>query len=169
MSLGFYFISFENYAITCRCVVVSSTSWMTLSLCSSPLSFKKSCSCWVRVESLLLTAASAGSWWWPNDRSFDDRIDSAAAAENELGPVALICDFCEEAPHPADDKFWLVVISVACASHRIRHIGCRSCGKPSTADNTKDMALAATAAPDRASVLCSWLPPPRYCCTSTDD
>lgn len=165
-----YFISFENYAFT---------SWVLwciiIRVCNDlPAPYirrvsRKSCNCWVLAGSLLLTAASAGSCWWPNDRSFDDRKDSAAAVESERVPVASICDSCAKAPHPDDDRFWLVVISVACASLRTRHIACQSCDMPSAADNTRDMAPAVRVVPSRPSALCNW-PLPLHCCyTNTDD
>lgn len=39
----------------------------------------------------------------PSGRSFDDRTGSAVESEREL--AALICDSCEAARRPDDDRF----------------------------------------------------------------
>lgn len=171
MLLGFYLFSFENYAIMCCCSCCCLCIFIRLNdiLITTIVSLRKSCSCWVLAGSLLLTAASTDSWWWPNGRSFDDRKDSVAAVESEREPVASICDSFATAPHPVDDGFWLVVISVACAFHRTLRTGHRSCGKLSAADNTRDTAPAMITALNRASASCSSPLPQRCYCTSTDD
>lgn len=127
--------------------------------------FRKSCNCWVLAGWLLQTAEGAGSCWTPSGRSSGDRRGSAAGSERV--PVASTCGSGATAPCPDDDRFWLVVISAVCASLRTHHTGCRSCGKPSAADNTTDTAPEATAAPIRPSVWYSWPPRQRCCCTST--
>ena len=73
------------------------------------------------------------------------------------------------AQYPDDDKFWLVVISVACASHHTHHNGCQSCGKLSVEGNTTNMVRVMRAKLIRPIALCNWLLQPRCCYTSTDD
>lgn len=102
----------------------------------------------------------------PNGRSFGDRRDSAAESERVL--AASIYGSYAAVRHPDDDRFWLVVISVACASHRTRHIVRQSCGMLSAVDNTKDMERAVIEVLNQSIALCNWLPLLRCYYTSTD-
>lgn len=61
----------------------------------------------------------------PNGKSFGDRRDSAVGSV--LEPAASICDFFATARRPDDDRFLLVVISVAYVCLRILRTEYRSC------------------------------------------
>jgi len=128
---------------------------------------RRSCNCWVLAGSLLLTAANADNYWVPSGRSFDDRTGSAVESEREL--AASICDSCEAARRPDDDRFWLVVISVACAFPRTRRTERQPCDRPSVAGNTTDTERAVTTGPARSIALCNWLLRQHCCYTSMDD
>lgn len=114
-----------------------------------------------------MMAPSADSCWTPIGRS-SGRRDSATAAGSEREPAASICDSCATAHHPDDDRFLLVVISVACACRHTRRTAFQSCGMPWEADNTRDKGPAVIAAPNRSSAWCNSLLLLRWRCTSTD-
>lgn len=89
----------------------------------------------------------------PSGKSFGDRRDSAAGSV--LEPAASICDSFATTHRLDNDRFLLVVISVACASFRTLRTGCQSYDKLSVAGNTKDMAPTTIAASIRSIALCS--------------